>query len=80
MKNLLLILLVIAALLVAVSVRPVHAGIKVDICHIPPGNPGNAHYISVDESAVPAHLAHGDTAGIETNPNHPNACQLNGQF
>jgi hypothetical protein len=38
-------------------------GHKVLICHIPPGNPDNAHTISVDESAVPAHLAHGDTLG-----------------
>jgi len=36
---------------------------KVSICHVPPGNPGNAHGISVSQSAVPAHLAHGDTLG-----------------
>jgi hypothetical protein len=36
---------------------------KVLICHIPPGNPDNAHTISVDESAVEAHLAHGDSLG-----------------
>jgi hypothetical protein len=34
---------------------------KVDICHIPPGNPENAHIINVSVHAVPAHLAHGDT-------------------
>ena len=33
---------------------------KVTICHIPPGNPENAHEITVGASAVPAHLAHGD--------------------
>jgi hypothetical protein len=33
---------------------------KVNVCHIPPGNPSNAHSISVGPSAVPAHLAHGD--------------------
>jgi len=33
---------------------------KVEICHIPPGNPDNAHTITVSENAVPAHLAHGD--------------------
>jgi hypothetical protein len=38
-------------------------GQKVLICHIPPGNPDNAHTISVAPSAVPAHLAHGDTPG-----------------
>src|SRR3990172_10222213 len=31
------------------------------ICHIPPGNPENAHTISVSVNAVHAHLAHGDT-------------------
>ena len=36
---------------------------KVLICHVPPGNPDNAHEISVAESAVPAHLGHGDTLG-----------------
>ena len=33
------------------------------ICHLPPGNPGNAHTISVGAPAVSAHLAHGDTLG-----------------
>ena len=36
---------------------------KVLICHIPPGNPGNEHTISVSVNAVPAHLAHGDHLG-----------------
>ena len=33
------------------------------ICHIPHGNPGNAHAISVGAPAAAAHLAHGDTLG-----------------
>ena len=33
---------------------------KVTICHIPPGNPGNAHTITVGAPAVRAHAAHGD--------------------
>ncbi|MGH2536779.1 MAG: FecR domain-containing protein [Candidatus Promineifilaceae bacterium] len=36
---------------------------KALLCHIPPGNPANAHTISVGEAAVSAHLAHGDIAG-----------------
>lgn len=44
---------------------------KVDICHIPPGNPANAHTINVSVNAVPAHLAHGDTLG---------ACGGGGEF
>lgn len=36
---------------------------KVDVCHIPPGNPDNFHTISVSEKAVDAHLAHGDLIG-----------------
>lgn len=36
---------------------------KVVICHIPPGNPANAHTIVVGAPAVKAHLAHGDHLG-----------------
>jgi hypothetical protein len=32
----------------------------VGVCHIPPGNPANAHAIQIPRPAVPAHLAHGD--------------------
>jgi len=33
---------------------------KVDLCHIPPGDPGNARVISVGDPSYDAHLAHGD--------------------
>ncbi len=36
---------------------------KVTICHIPPGNPANAHTITVGAPAVAAHEAHGDDVG-----------------
>lgn len=36
---------------------------KVLVCHIPPGNPENAHEILVSANAVPALLAHGDILG-----------------
>ncbi len=36
---------------------------KVTICHVPPGNPDNAHTITVGASAVRAHLGHGDYLG-----------------
>jgi hypothetical protein len=36
---------------------------KITICHIPPGNPDNAHEITVSVRALPAHLAHGDNVG-----------------
>ncbi|HYV19857.1 MAG TPA: Kazal-type serine protease inhibitor domain-containing protein [Verrucomicrobiae bacterium] len=36
---------------------------KVCLCHIPPGNPGNAHTICVGAPAVKAHLGHGDALG-----------------
>jgi hypothetical protein len=43
---------------------------KTTICHIPPGNPANAHTLCVGNAAVPAHLHnHGDSLGpcvIET--------------
>src|SRR5689334_6822652 len=36
---------------------------KTTVCHIPPGNPANAHTICVGNAAVPAHLDHGDFVG-----------------
>ena len=39
------------------------ASAKATICHIPPGNAAAQHTISVAQSAVPAHMAHGDTMG-----------------
>lgn len=39
---------------------PPPPGSKVTLCHIPPGNPGNAHLITVGAPAVKAHLRHGD--------------------
>ncbi len=36
---------------------------KALVCHVPPGNHGEAHTICVGKSAVKAHLAHGDSAG-----------------
>ena len=38
---------------------------KVTICHVPPGNPANAHTITIGAPAVPAHLRNhpGDAIG-----------------
>jgi len=36
---------------------------KVDVCHIPPGNPDNVHTISISENAVAVHMDHGDSLG-----------------
>jgi hypothetical protein len=36
---------------------------KVKVCHVPPGNPGNFHTITVNDNALQAHLGHGDLAG-----------------
>jgi hypothetical protein len=49
------------------------AGHKVLICHIPPGNPANAHTICVDHNAVQPHVQqHGDTIGAcASEPNPP---------
>lgn len=38
-------------------------GNKVTICHTPPGNPDNAHAITISVNALDAHLAHGDSVG-----------------
>ncbi len=36
---------------------------KVQVCHVPPGNPSNAHGICISANAVPAHLANGSYLG-----------------
>jgi len=36
---------------------------KVDVCHIPPGNPQNAFTVNVGEPSLSAHLGHGDSLG-----------------
>jgi Dictyostelium (slime mold) repeat len=54
---------------------------KVQVCHIPPGNPGNFHTITISESALQAHLGHGDLAGAcfahcDTLCSDGNACTI----
>jgi hypothetical protein len=56
-------LLVVAFTILGIPCTSALAASKVTICHIPPGNPDNAHTITVSKSAVPAHLAHGDVIG-----------------
>lgn len=60
MKKKIALLLAVLATVAAVASFADSQG-KVDICHIPPGNPANAHIINVSVNAIPAHLAHGDT-------------------
>jgi hypothetical protein len=62
-KFALVVLLVVLAAFGAVAALSADSQGKVDICHIPPGNPANAHTINVSVNAIPAHLAHGDTIG-----------------
>lgn len=49
-----------------VSVRASATTSKVVICHAPPGNPANAHTISVGAASWPAHQLHGDLQGACT--------------
>ncbi len=39
------------------------AGGPVEICHVPPGKPGNARTLTVSGSSLAAHTAHGDALG-----------------
>ena len=55
----------VSGLAIAPALMPVDNSIT--ICHIPPGNPGNAHTITVDVASWPAHQAHGDYKGACTN-------------
>lgn len=64
MKRKLALAVLLAALAVfGVAVVSADSQGKVDICHVPPGNPANAHTINVSVNAIPAHLAHGDSLG-----------------
>ena len=47
------------------------AGEKIIVCHIPPGEPSNKQTIEIGESALDAHLAHGDTIGACVSPLPP---------
>ncbi len=51
------------ALASIMMLEPVRAAERAIICHAPPGNTGSFHTIIVGASAVPAHLAHGDSQG-----------------
>jgi len=62
-------LLTLTASLFAVSTAMAARAQKVPVCHIPPGDPANAHTISVAPSALDAHLAHGDYVGECASPN-----------
>lgn len=53
-----------ALLLVLLFSSTVFAGSpKVEVCHVPPGNPDNFHTIKISEKALGKHLGHGDLAG-----------------
>jgi hypothetical protein len=45
----------------------------VTLCHIPPGNPANAHTLTVGAPAVKAHLRHGDHLGAWEGTSEPDA-------
>jgi hypothetical protein len=57
----------VAASLAALATPPqaqAQGGDKITICHIPPGNPANAHTITISTSALEAHMTlHGDNVG-----------------
>ncbi|MFQ5528638.1 MAG: hypothetical protein ACE5GX_20580, partial [Thermoanaerobaculia bacterium] len=44
---------------------------KVQVCHLPPGNPANIQQICISENAVPAHLGHGDGLPGDPVPGDP---------
>lgn len=56
-------LLIVLALMVPALASAAAPKAKTELCHIPPGNPGNAHTITVGGNAANAHLGHGDTLG-----------------
>jgi len=58
-----MILLVLVGLIAFGASEAIAINSKVQVCHIPPGNPADFHTITVSEKALPAHLGHGDLPG-----------------
>ena len=56
-----LIVLVVLVFSVPLSAVPEE---KVTVCHVPPGNPANAHFITIGASAVPAHTENPKHCGM----------------
>lgn len=53
-----------------------HAGQKVWVCHVPPGNPANVQDICIDPSALPAHVARFRLPGSNPNQGHDSGCEI----
>lgn len=61
MKRLPFLCLLVAVLAVCAATAAQAA--KIEVCHLPPGNPANWHTITINDTALPAHQAHGDRVG-----------------
>lgn len=46
-----------------IKIDPIPANEQVTICHVPPGNAGARHTLTISKSALKAHLDHGDFEG-----------------
>jgi hypothetical protein len=73
--------LMVSLLLLLIGSTAQAGGNKITICHRPPSNPDNFHTITVSESALNAHLSHGDLLGscfenCETLCDDGNACTI----
>lgn len=63
MKKKLILFTMLVTGVVAFGAVAAQAGEKVDVCHLPPGNPYNWHTIRISVNALDAHLNHGDLEG-----------------
>lgn len=53
----------IALVLISFATKDNTTDKKITVCHIPPGNPANAHDIVISVNALQTHLNHGDIIG-----------------
>ncbi len=60
-KNIVILIAVVFSLFTVGAARASDG--KVNVCHVPPGNPRDAHVISIDPDSAGDHLAHGDNLG-----------------
>lgn len=48
------------AIVIIIGLSSFNNNNKITICHVPPGNPGNCHEITISLNALQTHLNHGD--------------------
>lgn len=66
------------AIVIIIALSSFNNNNKITICHVPPGNPGNCHEITISLNALQAHLNHGDMLYCENESDYNEKLELIG--